>query len=86
MKKEKLITNYLVNTIADIGATTNAGKGVLGVGVQYAFAFSNSFNSKNRYNNIEYNLTNQWVDSDVKINYINVYASYSFPLLWRVYK
>ncbi|MFM9943939.1 MAG: hypothetical protein ACKVQB_01770 [Bacteroidia bacterium] len=86
MKKDKLINNSMLNVMLDIGATVKAGKGILGIGFQYAYALSNSLNADKRYDNIEYTLANQWVDSDVKINYMNIYASYSFPLLWRVYK
>lgn len=86
MKEEGAVNSAILNGMADIGINTKAGKGIFGFGLQYAYAFSLSNNPDKRYDNIEYTLANQWVDSDVKLNYLNVYASYSFPLLWRVYK
>lgn len=86
IKEEKITNNVLMNGILDLGISTKAGKGSLGVGFQYVKAFTNSHNPDMRYEKIDYILSNQWVDSDVKINYLNIYATYSFPLLWRVYK
>lgn len=86
MKAEGAVNSAIINGIADVGINTKAGKGIFGLGLQYARAFSLINNPDKRYDNIEYTLANQWVDSDVKLNYLNVYASYSFPLLWRVYK
>lgn len=86
MKEERAVNSAIFNGIADVGINTKAGKGIIGFGLQYAYALNLSNNPDKRYDNIEYTLANQWVDSDVKLNYLNVYASYSFPLLWRVYK
>lgn len=86
LKEEKTTNNLLLNAILDLGISTKAGKGSLGFGLQYAKALTNSHNPDVRYEKIDYILTNQWVDSDIKINYLNIYATYSFPLMWRVYK
>jgi hypothetical protein len=86
MEAEGFVSSIVYNGIADFGINAKAGKGIVGLGLQYAYAFSLSNNPEARYDNIEYTLSNQWVDSDVKLNYLNVYVSYSFPLLWRVYK
>lgn len=86
MKTEGSLNSQIYNGIADIGMNTNAGKGIFGLGLQYTHAFTLSNNSSKRYDNLDNIFVNQWVDSDIKINYFNIYASYSFPLLWRIYK
>lgn len=86
MKTEGSLNSKIYNGIVDVGMNTNAGKGIFGLGLQYTHAFTLSNNPSKRYDNLDYILMNQWVDSDIKINYFNIYASYSFPLLWRIYK
>ncbi len=86
MKTEGSLNSKIYNGIADIGMNTNAGKGIFGLGLQYAYAFTLSNNSSKRYDNLDFTVSNQWIDSDIKMNYFNIYASYSFPLLWRIYK
>jgi outer membrane protein W len=86
LKADGLIKTNIQNAVFDIGTTFKAGKGNISIGIQYAYALTVNNNPKNRYSQVEYNLSNQWVDSDINLHYISPYLNYSFPISWRVYK
>lgn len=83
---KNIANKILLNGVAEIGGSIKTGQATLSIGFQYIYSFSNTINTAKRYDDIEYILINQYVDSDVKLHNANIYLNYSFPVLWRVFK
>lgn len=85
MKKLGLSSPNIVYGTLDFGANTEVGKGDLGFGFQFFYAFTNNIRTDKRYVDVKLNLDQQWIDSDLKLHNFCFYTTYSFPLFWRIY-
>ncbi len=85
MKELGITSPNIVYGTLDFGAKTEIGKGDLGLGFQFFYAFTNNIAEDKRYVDVKLNLDQQWIDSDLKLHNFCFYTTYSFPLFWRIY-
>lgn len=71
--------------ILEGGLKWKAGKGDMELGFRYKQSFSNNIHAENRFANVRFNLEEQWVDSDIRLNAMILYTAYSIPVKWHVY-
>lgn len=66
--------------IMGVALKYKVGGGNVCTNVQYAYGINNVVNADNRYNNLDFILVNQYVDSDFSFNTLYVSLGYQFPI------
>lgn len=81
LEQEKQRNKVLFYGVAGFTAKYKFGGGSLCANVRYAYGFSNVVNADKRYENLDFILANQYVDSDFSFNPLYISLGYQFPLL-----
>jgi hypothetical protein len=74
------------NQYATMGSAVKykIGSGSFGFNIQLAYGLNNIVKPENRYNDLLFNSTNQYIDSDIKFVPLSFQFSYQVPILYAV--
>ncbi|MCB9251959.1 MAG: PorT family protein [Flavobacteriales bacterium] len=71
---------------ASIGGSKKIGEGLLSLGVEYNYGFNNLTNEDKRYDNVDFILSSQYIDSDFSLNALNLKLGYQWHFLHSILK
>jgi len=74
----------LFYALAGLSVKYKFGGGHLGANIRYAYGLNNVVNADKRYDDMDFILSNQYIDSDISFNPLYFSISYQFPLIYSV--
>jgi len=69
---------------AAVGLTRRLGEGFFNVGLSYKYFLNNVVNEDKRYDNVDFILSSQYIDSDFNFQSLGLMFSYQFPIIYSV--
>lgn len=80
IEQDKQRKKMLVYGLAGLTAKYKLGGGTLSANMRFAFGLNNVVNADKRYDNLDFILANQYVDSDFSFNPLYISLGYQFPI------
>ncbi|MDP1726255.1 MAG: porin family protein [Bacteroidota bacterium] len=80
IEQSKQRSSTLYYALAGLAVKYKLGGGNLCLNARYAYGFSNIVNADKRYDDLDFILANQYVDSDISFNPLYISLGYQFPL------
>lgn len=80
VEQSKQRSSMVYYALAGLAVKYKLGGGNLCFNARYAYGLSNIVNADKRYDNLDFILANQYVDSDISFNPLYISLGYQFPL------
>lgn len=67
-----------------IGVSTKAGKGTIGLEVQYGYFLKNTVNDSKRMKDLDFIFNNHYINDDIRLRSLMFNIGYKHPVIWKV--